>query len=379
MNESVGALSNEKGVSVVLDDNWGRMFQFISIQIYEELGGRLPYGNIELYGFWDTERENFLKNTFTGTVTIYSRDSVDHVISFFTTRKSYFKNKVSLGIVCIPEKKLFTEKLRLSYPSMMDAIGELWPDSNTLWLNCDPDEAVNQLTVFVNNETRTESLGKLLFSYREDIIWGFSWEGLVLRSVREDDDGSNRGLVDESTPFPLGNLMFITTGYNDGYDYNIYEEGHNSWSPAETKDEENERAGEENYEELESKNLKTIVKGTNYEIVEKNFYSKLKYYNYNTKFLGPMFKSSIIKGSIVPSYKLGDIINFKMVQNKEDQKDTRYFIRSNEFFYAAPDARLLDGTFSMTWRSIISNLKSTKEDINIPREPDDPAKTEDEE
>ena len=113
MNESVGALSNEKGISVVLDDNWGRMFQLISIQIYEELGGRLPYGNIELYGFWDTERENFLKNTFTGTVTIYSRDSVDHVISFFTTRKSYFKNKVSLGIVCIPEKKLFTEKYEI--------------------------------------------------------------------------------------------------------------------------------------------------------------------------------------------------------------------------------------------------------------------------
>lgn len=308
-----------------------------SLHIYEELGGNIAYGKIDMELVGTEESLTFVTKQYTGKLIIERNRGNNYEIDVFITRREYYKNTLSLDFLCIKDKKFYTDLVSLEYTDISSALNSLYPGK--IDIRCESD-INNNIPLIQNTETNHSFCTKLAYAYKKDSIFAFGWDGFMIKDrIGIDSRGNN-----EPKLALIGGLGAESMDrYGMNYDSMIFEKSWDPWGSVE---------GEESkYEELMPLNSRTIKLYDTYLTVGVDYCNLVENYLYNkTKQESKYFNVLRVKLNDIADYRLGDVIFYKHTKEKNIPYKT-YLVRSNEFFYSAsPDKKDSEGN-SIFWVS----------------------------
>lgn len=330
---------NQNGVGVDFDPWFRKGLRFTSIHLYEELGGSLAFGTMELLHAGSKEALDLIEKERTGTITLDKKDGGwIYNIPVFITSLSSFRNSVSIEFVCCPLKDFWTVKKQVSWEQdVTETIKSLFPGK--VDIRCESDIQAPDLVFYQNKETDLELLTRLCYSFKRDSIFSFGWEGLMIKETMGEKDSTGK-----TEP----NLVLISGGdfqqvSADDYKYNptLYHLPINVWEDSE------KRVALEDYTEKEPRNLRVIKKFGSTYIMRTPYYQLEENFLYNQAYMDSEMTRTItlVNNVTMPKYKIGDVLEYSQAGRLEDGIGwpyKYYLVKSNEFFLAIDGSDLRD-------------------------------------
>ena len=295
-------------------------FRIVELHLVESLGGEVANGYIDL---WLPDEDNALKYVTeqnTGTITIEDKskeNGVSYNIPVFIENRKFFRNTLTLNVSCIGDSRFFTESLsNISFPNIDNALETLYfgkLDKRT------ESDINNQIPIFQFNETNYSLCKKLAMSYKYDSIFAFGWEGFLIKDrigINSYGKNENNNILAVNGGSDINNTTPYTLCYNKFLN-------HTPINPWET----------ETNEGLKAKNCRSIVTYNKYSIMGTNYSQLIDNYKYNERLINSSLYSTIsLTSTVIPTYKLGDIIIYKRPEETTSKPFEKYLITSNEIF-----------------------------------------------
>ena len=310
-------------------------FVLKSLHIYEELGGKIANGKIELELIGTEESLRLVTKQYTGKLIIEKNKGNIYDIDIFITKRHYYKNSLTLEFLCIKDKSFYTDLVSLEYPDITTALNTLYPGK--VDIRCESD-VNNDIKLVQNTETNQSFCTKLAYSYKKDSIFAFGWDRFLLKDRIGKYD--SRGNIEPKLALVGGLGTESMDPYTMKYDHVLFEKPWDPWLDNESK-----------YTDLVPTNSRTIKFYNNYITVGTNYSTLIGNYLYNTKQQSTtMYNTLRAKINDIPDFRLGDVILYKHI-NELDIPYEAYLVKSNELFLSmSPDKKDSSGS-NMFWIS----------------------------
>lgn len=312
-------------------------YYFTRLHMYEELGGKISGGTIELEHNGSEKALKLITDQYTGQLSIEQDGGNIYDISVFITNKRFYNNFVTLEFVCISDKKFFTDTISTEWTDIGGAIESLYPGPKDI--RCESD-INNGVKIFQNSESNYSLCTKLAYSFKHSTIFAYGFSGLLLKEIVGIDSGGNKEPYYEiNSKVEIHQIDSYTSTYNK----RLYYLPLNPWEENEVQD----------YTELQGKNLRTGMFYNDYQIVGKDYEQMMNNYWFNKRYMeSDLYTAMRVVDLNIPVYRLGDVLKYKA-----DEKDLKlpfdlYLVRSNELFFAKEGSSVVDANgLSFSWTS----------------------------
>jgi len=347
-------------------------FSFTKLHLYEELGGSIAYGDIDLVSLGTDRANELLQKQRTGVIQIEQEERVSYNIPVCITKVSMYSNLISLGFVCCKSKDFFskrkTDTLEMDISS---AIQNLYSGNSDI--RCESD-VQGSLKFYQQMETDLSLLTRLCYSYKKDSIFGLGWNGLVIKETFGEKNSKGNKEPDENMILPLDAEVFQKEERTETYYPQNYKPPVNVWEDTEGK------IATQDYTQDEPINPRVIMKqtenGMQTLMMHKDYYQMHENYTYNTNFMATKMYSSIkvVDPIAIPKYMLGDVVEVDKQSLKADNLNwpvKYYLVKSNEFFISIDGSQFVDENgANFSWTSTLLGLEEIDGTVAIGSEED---------
>ena len=289
------------------------------LKLYEEICGKIAYGSIVMELEGTKASLNLVTNQFTGKLKIEKDVGDSYEIDVFITNRQYYKNSLTLEFLCLKDRSFYTDLVSLEHSDITTALNSLYPGK--IDIRCESD-LNNSIPIIQNCETNYDFCNELAFSFRKNVIFGYSWDRFFIKEkIGKYDSKGNL----EPKLILLGNAgTEVLEIYSMHYNSMLFEK---PWDPWLDTTEDN---SVNSYADKVPINNRTIKLFNNYITVGSSYVDLIKNYLYNTEQAKyNMFVSLKIKSSNIPDYRLGDVIIFKEMKDL-GIPNKYYLVKSNE-------------------------------------------------
>lgn len=321
-------------------------YTFTKLHIYEELGGRISGGEMDMEFDGSKEALKLITDQYTGTLTIEKEGGNIYNIDVFITSKKYFTNFLSISFVCIKDKKFYTDLITANYPDIDTAINSIYPGK--IDIRCSSD-INNGVKIFQNSETGYSLCTKLAYSYKHNTVFAFGWEGLMIKEIIGIDSTGNKEPYWNIT----GNTqLHQTDSYKFEYNKKLYYKPINPWE----FDDDGESTG---YSDLQAKNCRVVQNYNDYQIVGTDYYQLLDNSWFNKRIMdSDLYTTFRVVDLDVPKYKIGDVLEYKRDDQDSKLPFRLFLVRSNELFLAIEGSSYVDSKgFYFSWTTKFIGLQ----------------------
>lgn len=327
------------------------------VSFKEELGGTLPTGNVSLVFPRDQESLDSLLNINNGTFILEDNNPEGFCFEVPITvlNRSYDKNTLLLEFVGVANANFITTRVTADYKDISDAMGTLYPGE--LDVRVDSDLSNNQM-LHQSCETGLDYLNRLLYSYKENTVFGYTWTGLLFKdligrsSVGTDESVDNRlpSIVGGGTG-NLTNIEPYTMTYSKVGNYKIVDPWEDSDNPLKVA-----------YKDDKPINVTSIL-SSGYHICRTGYEDMLVNHiknaiNFSTGFTG----NYTITGTLMPNnYRIGDIVFYRRAED-DDVIDSSYYTKclvySNSVFMGNGQSMVSPRGFNFEWTTELRLVES---------------------
>ena len=348
---------NTVGIELDFDPFTSSGYKIVSLHMIEHLGGQLAAGEIEL---WHDNSDDALKlvtEQQTGTIKI--RDTkeggIEYEIPVFIKSRKFYKLTLSLEFVCISDIKFLEQPISTEYDNIEDAIKAIYPGKQDIRTSTD---IANDLKIYQCCETSYDLCTKLAYSFRHEIVFAYSWEGLVLKELcgENNSKGEKEDFNNISMKLSALALMDFKTKYTLNYSKTINYNPLNPW-----EDTDNSTTGDD-YMDYEFLNCRVLNDYDAFSIMGTDYYTLHDNYQYNMNLMNAgMYSSMIISGQDFPGYKICDVIEFRSPEQNTKYPFTKFLVASNEIYYGTESATVLSPSrYQFEWISTLYGLDPGK-------------------
>lgn len=314
---------NSYNISIKFDPWFSKGYRFTKLRLYEELGGDIGKGEMDLVLDGSSEALDLITKQHTGTIELKKIGGNIYTIDIFIVSRKYYKNNLTIEFLCIKDKKFLTELVSTEWTDINKALPSLYPGK--IDIKCESD-VNNNIKIYQNGETNYSLCNKLCYSYKHDAIFSFGWEGLVIKDLKECIN--NKVVVKGNT------LIHSMDSYNINYDKLLYYSPEDPWDT-------------EEYKEKQSKNIKSLLHYSKYNLVGTEYYQLLSNYYWNKRYMNSnLFESFRAMSQDMPPYKLGDVIKYNndiyLDGNNIKLPFDTFLIKSNELFISIEGSGIVD-------------------------------------
>ena len=329
------------GITINFQPWWTMGFRLTCLHLYEELGGEVAHGDMELLMDGSEAALNAIRDQKDGTLTISDEwgQSLTIPVSIYWISGND-NNYVSMKFLCLPKLNFVSVDNTVTWESpIKDVISSLYPGKIDIRDGCEPD--IQKDPKYYQNKESDHSLcTRLCYSYKKDSIFSFGVEGLLLKDTK--GNKSSWGKVEPHLEIWLDSATVTQRSRfsENAMRHPVYKHPINIW-----EDTEGELAIKD-YTQYESLNLHVLGKyrdryymHSDYEQLENNL-------TYNRDYQMSQYVHSIsIINRDIPKYRIGDVLIYNNVQKKAtelswDQKN--YLVKSNEIFLAVDSTDYVD-------------------------------------
>lgn len=351
---------NQNGVGVDLDPWFKSGLRFTSLHMYEELGGSLAFGSMELQHDGSEQALELIDKERTGTLTIDKEDGGwIYEIPIFITKMQSFRNVASIEFVCCPEKEFWSvPRQEVWEQDITSTLQALYPGKQDI--RCETDVQASDLVFYQNKESNLDLLVNLCYAFKKDSVFALGWEGLMIKETMGEKDST--GETEPNLKLVEGGEFQRISSDSNKYNPTLYHMPLNVWEDSEQK------VALEDYTDTEPINLRIIKKYDNTFLMRTPYYQLEENASYNRAYMNPdLFRTITILDSItMPGYKIGDVVEYTEASRVKDGINwpyKYYLVRSNELFMAIDGSDLRD-EFGNSY-SWISKLIALEEDGTI--------------
>lgn len=347
-------ITSPNGVEVKISPWLSNGFKLVSIRLYEELGGNIASGTASFEIFYTEDAQTLIYKQYTGTIEVTKLGNNGNKLSidFFITKRKLVKNRLTIEFLCVNDNKFFTELISLEHTDITETLKTLYPNPEKINIRASSDIG-NDIPLIQFNETNYSFCKKLAYSFKKDTIFAFGWEGFMLKDrCGEKNSADVTEIVTDSIDGSTG--VFIVVGgsgvepmdpYTMNYDNLLFEKVVDPWA-----EDENEK-----YKEIMPLNSNTLKYYNNYITIGTSHASLVKNYLYNDYMMTNNMQVSLrIESSVMPNYKLGDIVIYCHVKDQTTPYRA-YIVKTNELYYS-PDNTNDTGKSEFFWVSTLVSL-----------------------
>lgn len=337
------------GITVNFQPWWKLGFRFSSLHLYEELGGKVANGTMELMFDGSSNSLNALTDQKTGTLTISDEDGSTLVIPVFVIDLSHDNNYATISFVCLPSVDFINLDITTIWEKpIKEVIEALYPGKIDIRKDCESD-IQNDPIYYQNKETNQEICSRLCYSYKKDCIFAYGLEGLLLKDTM--GNKSSWGKVEPHIHIRVdsGKVTQRESFTHHRVKPEIYKMPINLW-----EDSKNEVAIKD-YTEYESLNLRIQAKYRDRLYMHKDFWQLDYNLKYNKSYLDSRYYQEVsVINKAIPKYRIGDVLLYDPLQYMAEEINIpwrKYLVRSNEIFLSIDSSDLVDeygGKFGWT-------------------------------
>lgn len=363
----MAAFQNSYGVEINFTPWFDNGFRLSYLRLYEELGGAMPYGSMRME--FDPSKGgqlDMINNERTGTISLgRSGKSQYPSIPVFIVKMAPYKNFVDIDFVCTKSKDCFVEKKKCFEYQMeiKDVIEAHWSDGID-WRDNPPDiQGVKNY--YQDNETEQQFVSRLLYSYRWDTVFAFSWGGGFIKQVcgLRNSKGADESDPDNWLEVRADAELQQLDNYEFKYQPQNYREMYNPWTvgaPTEMKD----------YSDWVPVNFVPQYKYGLHRQVHPDYADLERNYVHNRNYMETdFFHQFRVTLQDVPDFKVGDILRYyreawiNLAGDPDYARYTKYLVKSNEVFYAMDGSPYVDedGNY-FSWTSKLLSLEENSAD-----------------
>lgn len=363
----MGKFQNSNGCSVEIKPFMDSSFSFKRLKLHEAIGGPIAYG-IADFEFPNNEINTDLINE-TNYIDIKIEQSEGSVynINALITSKKVIDNQVTIEFSCIKNISFISETLSLEFRDINEAIEYSYLGNKDI--RCESDLS-NDLSLIQFQETSYDFCTRMAKSFKYDSLFAFGLEGFMLKDTIS---GINsKGNKERENPITVlggtGGVMqesLSKTNLNPQY----FKKPFDSWNETMEGEEINEtnktEYGQDEYS-IQSTYGVSIVSFDNYSIVHKNVLQLRKNSDYNNRYYNSNYYSnlSICYNDRVPEYKIGDIIYYKNVQEKDIKNPNNlYIVYENDILITSDSTINHEGGKGFAWRTLLKGIEDNKGNI----------------
>ncbi|MBR2248329.1 MAG: hypothetical protein IJ880_15120 [Bacilli bacterium] len=338
------------GITVNFQPWWKMGFRFTSLHLYEELGGLMANGRMEL--LFDGAKEDALTaltDQKTGTLTLKDEDGQILEIPIFVLNLDHDNNYATIDFVCLNSIDFMNLDITMVYDKpIKDVIKLLYPGKVDIREGCEPD-IQNDPLYYQNKETNRELCTRLCYSYKKDCIFGYGLEGLLLKDTIGNKSSWNKVEPHLHIRVDTGDTMQREPFSHKRVKPDLYKLPIDLWKDTESK------VAIKDYTDYESVNLKIMSKYRNRIYMHKDYYQLDYNLTYNKSYLdSKLYQEVSIISKTIPEFRLGDVLLYDPLQYMSSEIDLpwrQYLVRSNEIFLSVDNSDLVDeygGKFGWT-------------------------------
>jgi len=329
----MSAVKNTVGIELDCTPFTESNYRIVYLHMIESLGGAIASGEISLWHDNSDKAVKLVTSQNTGTIKI--RDTkdggIEYEIPFYIKKREFYKTTLKLSFVCLSDIAFTDNVISTEYDDITDAINTLYPGKKDIRTKTDIS---NDLTIFQMCETNYDLCTRLAYSFRHETIFGYSWEGFILKELC--GESSSRGIKevigDTNSNVPKLSalaLMNFTSKYNLTYDTDLLYNPINAWEDTDNS------TTKTDYTDYEFLNCRAITDFRDYHLCGTDYYQLTENYRYNKNLMDAgLYTTMVITGTDFPGYKLGDVIEFRSPEQQVKYPFNFYVIASNEIFYA---------------------------------------------
>lgn len=350
-------VKNSVGIEVDFEPWTSNNYKVATLHMIEHLGGVLATGEIELWHDNSDEALKLVTEQQTGTIRI--RDTkeggLEYEIPVFIKSREFYKLTLKIEFICISDISFLEKPVSTEFDNIEDAINLLYPGKKDIRTSTD---IANDLTIYQVCETNYDLCTKLAYSFRHEIVFAYSWEGLVLKELcgEYNSRGEKESISKPKIKIPALPLMNFVTYYNLNYSKKLNYQPHNPWEDTDNS------TTQDDYTDYEFLNCRALVDYDGYSIQGTDYYQLHENYRYNMKLMNAgMFSSMIITGQDFPGYKIGDVIEFRSPEQPTKYPFTSFIVASNEVFFGSDSSNYLSPSgYLFEWTSTLYGLDPGK-------------------
>ena len=222
---------NQYGYTINVDPWFNMGYRLVSAELYESLGGDLAYGTLRMIGSQSNLESLMIRDVlYTGTFSILDKGTVVKKFKVFFNSKSYKREVLTLGFICIPDPKYVRDLITQSYNgTLQDIIQSMFTEEDYLDIKCESD-IQGEIRLYQTNESDTSFLKKILSGYRRNSVYGYSWDHLIIKETCTPEEIREAPVVEalseEQSP---ATKSYTKSLYYNSKDY--WSEGYNTLSP----------------------------------------------------------------------------------------------------------------------------------------------------
>lgn len=338
-----GFLTNQN-ITVNLQPWFKNGFRFTRLYLYEEIGGKVAHGELDLIYDGSEEAFKLLSEQKTAMLTLQEEEGPNLTIPIFFTNIVQDHNRVYTTFLCIQAIDFVDVDITTVWEMpIKDVINALYPGNVDIRDGCEPDIQSDPL-YYQNKETNKDLCERLCYSYKKDCIFAFGFEGLMIKDTMGMKNSKGK---DESDENNLPDLRVDIQGStqrsaftNSNFKRSLYQLPINLWEDTEQK------VAIKDYTDYESLNLNVMAKYRNRYYMHKDYYQLWYNYTYNWVYQHSTYYQEIsVIHRFMPRYKIGDVVYYTNEQfTSENTKwDYKYYlVRSNEIFLSTDQSDVYD-------------------------------------
>jgi hypothetical protein len=334
-------------------------FLIDNIHIKESLGGEIAGGNVNLrMDATNEEALKFVTEQNTGIIRIKDNreNGLSYEIPVYIHSRNHLFDTIQLDVLCISDLDFITKKNTVSFDDIDSAIDKLY--KGTKDIRTKPDSGVTSIPEYQRCMSDYDFCTRLCCSYKKNIVFGYGWEGLLIKDVTGVNSFGNDEPDDDLVILNGGDFSAVST-QKLTYNSNLTEE-RKPFFPFQGSD---LSLTQGDYSEFDPKYVTSMMFGEEYHIIGQDYKAHLENWKYNSKLLSSDFYYNLkIKGRIMPSFKLGDNVKFVRASIGEGAKESsnpfdNYIVKSNEFFYSDDKYNVVDDSgMKFSWTSLLVGL-----------------------
>lgn len=345
-------------------------YEFHTLTLYEEIGGKLAQGKLtlapkQLQGEVEDQQAVYQWNNLYISIKDYSND-ISYYIFGWITRKETIEKMLCVDFVVFPyysggeenycrqfltlgRSRVHTIERQGATEGLKQLVCSLWkgPWQREPWPDIRCTSISNNLLpeyIWQRNESDYAFLNKILYSYKENSIFGYGINGLFIKDMISQD---------EPNKIVLGQIETTQeSGFSRNFEYRLHQKHQNPWEQGEN--------------EVDTGQFSVLTHDNNYSILSKDFSALLYNYRQNNMIMRTRFFSSFQTYTVhqLPSPKLGECVSYTQKVDGENNKEGLFINSSNQYFFANPmsgDRDHHDNIFSVT--SVYRGIEDNQQDI----------------
>lgn len=348
--------TNSHGVTIGFTPWFDNGYRFTYLHLYEELGGKIAYGEMAMEFVGKDEALKLITDQHTGELTIETdqSDTPKYTIPVFIVDISHDKNFANIQFICVGDKNFGILQRTSTWNDIEKAVKGLYPGK--VDIRCETDIQAKDIKYYQNDETDQEFLSRLCYSFKKNCVFTFGWEGFMMKETMGKYD--SRGNIEPKLQIHGDSDFTQVSTYSKPYDPSLYTPPIDIWSNTEEP-----IVAIKDYTEVKPVNPQVLYKYGSMSIIHSKYYQLEENWTYNTTYLNSsMFQEITITHHVIPKFKIGDALYY-MRDNLRFPESAKlpykyYLVRSNEFFIALDGSQLSapDGS-DMLWTTRLLGLE----------------------